>query len=78
MNLFLFIYFIFILQITILIDDLSDFFKNLSENFNSVKIQLDKGRGEFEKLNQKSEDNRNANENDRNDFVQVMMITILS
>lgn len=63
-DLFLFV------QITILIDDLSDFFKNLSENFNSVKLQLDKGKEEFEKLNKKSEANRAKNETDRNELVQ--------
>lgn len=50
---------------------MSDFFKNLSENFNSVKMQLDKGRGEFEKLNKKSEENRSKNESDKSEFVQV-------
>ena len=49
---------------------MSDFFKNLSENFNSVKLQLDKGREEFEKLNKNSEENRTRNENDRNELVQ--------
>ena len=49
---------------------MSEFFKNLSENFNSVKLQLDKGREEFEKLNKNSEENRTRNENDRNELVQ--------
>lgn len=53
-----------------MIDDLSDFFKNLSENFNSVKLQLDKGRGEFEKLNRRSEENRAKNEKDCNELNQ--------
>lgn len=51
---------------------MSDFFKNLSENFNSVKLQLDKGRGEFERLNRKSEENRSKNENERIELVQVI------
>ena len=51
---------------------MSDFFKNLSENFNSVKLQLDKGHGEFERLNRKSEENRSKNENERIEFVQVI------
>lgn len=42
----------------------------MSENFNSVKLQLDKGRGEFEKLNKNSEENRARNENERNELVQ--------
>jgi len=50
---------------------LSDFFNNLSENFHSVKLQLDKGRGEFEKLNRKSEENRAKNQNSRSEVVQV-------
>lgn len=49
---------------------MSDFFKNLSENFNSVKLQLDKGREEFEKLSKKSEANRAKNEANRNDLIQ--------
>lgn len=35
-----------------------------------MKLQLDKGREEFEKLNKKSEENRSKNENDRSDLVQ--------
>lgn len=34
-------------------------------------MQLDKGRGEFEKLNKKSEENRSKNESDKSEFVQV-------
>lgn len=49
---------------------MSDFFKNLSENFHSVKLQLDKGRDEFDKLNKKSEENRFKNENDRDNLKQ--------
>jgi lipid II:glycine glycyltransferase (peptidoglycan interpeptide bridge formation enzyme) len=50
---------------------LSDFFKNLSENFHSVKLQLDKGRAEFERLSKLSEENRAKNENSRSELVQV-------
>ena len=51
---------------------MSDFFKNLSENFNSVKLQLDKGREEFERLNKKSEENRAKNESERDDLIQKL------
>ena len=56
---------------------MSDFFKNLSENFHSVKLQLDKGRGEFVRLNRKSEENRSKNENDRIELVQVIIGVLL-
>lgn len=51
-----------------MVDDLSDFFKNLSENFDSVKNQLSKGRQEFEKLNKLSEEHRAKNENERDEL----------
>lgn len=49
---------------------MSDFFKNLSENFHSVKLQLDKGKEEFEKLNRKSEENRTNNEKERDELIK--------
>lgn len=58
---------------TILIDDLSDFFKNLSENFQSVKLQLDNVRGEFARMNKKSEENRTKNESSRSEMIQVII-----
>ena len=51
-------------------DDLSDFFKNLSENFDSLKNQLSKGRQEYEKLNKISEEQRTKNESDCEGLVQ--------
>lgn len=56
-----------------LIDELSEFFKTLSDNFLSVKQQMDQVRGEFDRLSGESQEKRRLLIQERNEVMEVNM-----
>ena len=57
-----------------MIDELSEFFKTLSDNFLSVKQQMDQVRGEYDKLTRQSQATRQSIQQEKQKQLEVISL----
>ncbi len=57
-----------------MIDELSEFFKTLSDNFLSVKTQMDQVRGEYDRLSQQSREQRQVSKQEKSQQLEVSLL----